>query len=71
MGTWWHSTVRIVARRTLREFVESRTGHKDQAALKAALDAWFEGAQVKLDQYGCCEAPLRVGQHRDRRPDRI
>jgi len=42
MGTWWHSAVRIVARRTLREFVESRTGHKDQAALKAALDAWFD-----------------------------
>jgi mRNA interferase HigB len=34
--------VRIIARRTLREFVESRTGHKDQAALKAALDAWFD-----------------------------
>ncbi len=34
--------MRIVARRTLREFVESRTGHKDQAALKAALDAWFD-----------------------------
>lgn len=34
--------MRIVARRTRREFVESRTGHKDQAALKAALDAWFD-----------------------------
>ena len=34
--------MRIVARRTLRVFVESRTGHKDQAALKAALDAWFD-----------------------------
>lgn len=34
--------MRIVARRTLREFVESRTGHKDQAAPKAALDAWFD-----------------------------
>lgn len=34
--------MRIVARRMLREFVESRTGHKDQAALKAALDAWFD-----------------------------
>ncbi len=34
--------MRIVASRTLREFVESRTGHKDQAALKAALDAWFD-----------------------------
>ena len=31
----------IIARRTLKEFVESRAGHKDQPALKAALDAWF------------------------------
>jgi mRNA interferase HigB len=34
--------VRIIARRTLREFVASRAGHKDHQALKAALDAWFE-----------------------------
>jgi mRNA interferase HigB len=34
--------MRIIARRTLREFVERRKGHKDQAALKAALDAWFD-----------------------------
>ena len=34
--------MRIIARRTLREFVESRVGHKDQAALKVALDAWFD-----------------------------
>jgi len=33
--------MRIIARRTLRRFVESRAGHRDQAALKAALDAWF------------------------------
>jgi mRNA interferase HigB len=33
--------MRIIARRTLRQFVESRAGHKDQPALKAALDAWF------------------------------
>ena len=33
--------MRIIARRTLREFVEGRRGYKDQAALKAALDAWF------------------------------
>lgn len=33
--------MRVIARRTLRRFVESRTGRKDQAALKAALDAWF------------------------------
>ena len=31
--------MRIIARRTLRDFVESRAGHKDQPALKAALDA--------------------------------
>jgi mRNA interferase HigB len=34
--------MRIIARRTLREFIASRAGHKDQAALKSALDAWFE-----------------------------
>jgi mRNA interferase HigB len=34
--------MRLIARRTLREFVESRAGHKDRAALKAALDAWFD-----------------------------
>jgi mRNA interferase HigB len=34
--------MRIIARRTLREFVERRRGHKDHSALKAALDAWFD-----------------------------
>jgi mRNA interferase HigB len=33
--------MRIIARRTLREFVASRARHKDRAALKASLDAWF------------------------------
>ena len=36
--------MRIIARRTLREFVASRAGRKDQPALKAALDAWFAEA---------------------------
>lgn len=34
--------MRIIARRTLREFVESLAGHKDQPAVKTALDAWFD-----------------------------
>lgn len=34
--------MRIIARRTLREFVKSLAGHKDQSAVKAALDAWFD-----------------------------
>jgi mRNA interferase HigB len=33
--------MRIIARRALREFIAKRAGHKDQPALKAALDAWF------------------------------
>jgi mRNA interferase HigB len=37
--------VRIIARRTLREFIDARAGHKDQPALKAALDAWFNEAR--------------------------
>jgi mRNA interferase HigB len=36
--------MRIIARRTLREFVESLAGKKDQPAVKAALDAWFDEA---------------------------
>jgi mRNA interferase HigB len=34
--------MRIIARRTLRVFVESLDGRKDQRAVKAALDAWFD-----------------------------
>jgi len=34
--------MRIIARRTLREYVEHCRGHKDQPGLKAALDAWFD-----------------------------
>ncbi len=33
--------MRIIARRTLRQFVGSLAGQKDQPAVKAALDAWF------------------------------
>jgi mRNA interferase HigB len=33
--------MRVIARRTLRDFVAARAGRKDQPALKAALDAWF------------------------------
>jgi len=37
--------MRIIARRTLREFVENlkgQKGQKDQTAVKASLDAWFD-----------------------------
>ncbi|MBX9459027.1 MAG: type II toxin-antitoxin system HigB family toxin [Rhizobium sp.] len=33
--------MRIIARRTLREFVDRLAGHKDRLAVKASLDAWF------------------------------
>ena len=36
--------MRIIARKTLREFVESLRGNKDQKAVKSALDAWFHEA---------------------------
>lgn len=32
--------MRIIARKTLRQFVERLTGSKDQKAVKSALDAW-------------------------------
>jgi mRNA interferase HigB len=34
--------MRIIARRTLREFVDSLAGRKDQPAVRAALEAWFD-----------------------------
>ncbi len=34
--------MRVIARRTLREFVESLAGRPDQSAVKSALDAWFD-----------------------------
>ncbi|MBO1039942.1 type II toxin-antitoxin system HigB family toxin [Brucella pituitosa] len=34
--------MRIIARRTLREFIESLAGQKEASAVKAALDAWFD-----------------------------
>ena len=34
--------MRIIARRALREFVESLAGQKEQPAVKTALDAWFD-----------------------------
>ena len=34
--------MRIIVRRTLREFVEGLAGNQDQPAVKAALDAWFD-----------------------------
>jgi mRNA interferase HigB len=33
--------MRVIARRTLRDFVETLAGRKDQPAVKVALDAWF------------------------------
>jgi mRNA interferase HigB len=41
--------MRIIARRTLREFIDSLAGQKDQPAVKAALDTWFD--EVKKAQW--------------------
>ena len=37
--------VRVIARRTLREFVETLRGTKDYAPVRSALDAWFHEAE--------------------------
>jgi mRNA interferase HigB len=37
--------VRVIARRTLLQFVESLKGQQGQKAVKVALDAWFHEAQ--------------------------
>jgi mRNA interferase HigB len=40
--------MRIIARRTLREFVESLSGKQDRPAVKASLDAWFDEASKAI-----------------------
>lgn len=42
--------MRVIARRTLREFVAKLAGSKDQPAVKAALDSWF--AEVSRASWG-------------------
>ena len=42
MGACYIYLMRIIARRTLRDFVTSLAGQKDRPAVKTALDAWFD-----------------------------
>ncbi len=41
MGTCHTVGVRVIARNTLVRFADSLAGHRDQRAVKAALEAWF------------------------------
>lgn len=41
-GALYNRAMRIIARRTLLDFVDSLTGHSDQHTVKSALDAWFD-----------------------------
>ena len=34
--------MRVIARSTLRQFVASLAGHRDQSAVRAALDSWYD-----------------------------
>jgi mRNA interferase HigB len=36
--------MRIISRRTLRKFVDSLAGQRNQPAVRAALDTWFDEA---------------------------
>jgi len=38
--------MRIISRRTLADLSERLNGHKDQSAVKSALDAWFAEARA-------------------------
>jgi mRNA interferase HigB len=41
--------MRVIARRTLKAFVDGRSDSKDRRSLKAALDAWFH--EVRLARW--------------------
>jgi mRNA interferase HigB len=40
--------MRIIARRTLKTYADSRGGHKDHAALKSSRDAWYAEVRKPL-----------------------
>ena len=44
VGPCYIGAMRIIARSTLRAFVEARAGSADRQALKSSLDAWFAEA---------------------------
>lgn len=46
--------MRIIARRTLRAFVDGLAGKRDQPAVKAALEAWFDEVR-KADWSGAAD----------------
>jgi len=46
LGTVYTDNVRVVARSTIKRFVDSLAGQKDQRAVKAALDTWFQEVQA-------------------------
>jgi mRNA interferase HigB len=37
--------MRVISRRTLREYINSKAGHRDQKSLTNALNAWFAEVQ--------------------------
>ena len=37
--------MRVISRRTLREYIGSKAGYRDQKSLKNALDAWLAEVQ--------------------------
>jgi mRNA interferase HigB len=38
-------SVRIIARRTIKIYLERLAGHKDRSAIEAALESWYEEAR--------------------------
>lgn len=51
----------MIARKTLTRFVEQCDGHKDQRAVKAALDSWFhEAAGAAWQNPGDIQAQYRT-----------
>src|SRR5580698_2622421 len=43
--SWRCRLMRIIARKTLKAFIDSLLGSKDQTAVRSALDSWFHEVQ--------------------------
>lgn len=62
--------MRVISRRAIRDFVDSLSGNRDRAAVKAALESWFHEAR-KARWSGPADVKRRYATASIVGPDRV